>query len=435
METNNDPSSCKVLCQRQAILNYGKVWPSWEIHWDLPPDVTSEQVLAQHSVPNLLNKLKEDLPLQVFEHRGMYNWGEDVQECTETSLLTALGEAGKRNLSELDAALTSDNVPAVFHEFNPWRVTTLPDRLVRDLHSSQIRNATVIIRDVELGKHSHTYTVTKDVVPFVEPLLDKVFKVNPNATIFLDGREFEAHIIAAWLSHRPRYHQRVILLFYSFRYGGGEAFVDAVQQEKPALNWRETVAVTPVLFPEELPKLASQIGLGDLNEDDLYLGGRSWIYSMLSQKMRIVAVQIMMARVTFSQMKGSENLAVIRAFNADHAAVRLAHYVKNDPDVRAMCPYLKLSTGTRAYVFSSNMADGKRAYFGIDFISSRERQWETDQRKWIRRGYATPGNAAEIADWVISDRSEDDMAIWQWRRHGVERKVDFRCPHLDAGEV
>jgi len=153
-----------------------------------------------------------------------------VQECTNTSLLTALGEVGKRNLLELDVVLTSDKVPVVFHEFNPWRVTILSDTLVRDLHSSQIKNAIMIIRDVKLGKHSQTYTCMKDVVPFVEPLLDKVFEVNPNATIFLDGREFEAHISTAWLSHRPKYHQRVILLFYSFRYSGGEAFVDAVEQ-------------------------------------------------------------------------------------------------------------------------------------------------------------------------------------------------------------
>nr|WML69206.1 agrocinopine synthase [Agrobacterium sp.] [Nicotiana noctiflora] len=341
----------------------------------------------------------------------MYNWGEGVQECTKTSLLTALGNAGKRNLSELDIALTSDSVPTAFHEFNPWRVTLLPDTSVRALHSSQIENATVIIRDVELGKHSQTYTTTKDTVPFIEPLLDKIFETNPNATIFLDGREFEAHIIVAWLSHRPRFHQRDALLFYSFRYSDGEAFVDAVREEGPALNWRKTVAVTPVLFPEELPKLASQIGLGDLNEEHLYQGGRAWINSMLRQEMRTVAVQIMMARVQFSQMSGSEDLTVVRAFNADRAAVRLAYYVKNDPEVRGRHPHLKLSTGIRAYVFSSKLADGHRAYFGIDFKSSRERPWETDQRKYIRRGYATPGNAAEIVDWVISDRLEDDMAI------------------------
>nr|BAB16129.1 riorf10 [Rhizobium rhizogenes] len=125
-----------ILCQRKPFLVKGTCWPEWKLEWDLPNGVTADEVLARHSVPNLLERLEETLPLQVIEHRGMYNLGKRVQECTETSLLAALGEIGRRNLSELDAALSSDDVPIASHDFNLWRVSALPDQLVR--HSRQM---------------------------------------------------------------------------------------------------------------------------------------------------------------------------------------------------------------------------------------------------------------------------------------------------------
>ncbi|ASP89596.1 agrocinopine synthase (plasmid) [Sinorhizobium meliloti] len=365
----------------------------------------------------------------------MYDLGKGVQECTRTSVVAALGPAGKRNLTELDIALTCDNVPAAFHEFNPWRVSLLPDTLVRNLHSNEVQGAQVIIRDFVRGKHSETYTQTDDVIELIEPLLDHAFEVNPCATIFLDGREFEAHIITSWLSHRTKYHQRVILLFYTFKYANGKAFAEAVEQENPALSWRKTVALTPVIFPDELPKLAKHFGLGDFGVDDLYAAGKFWIDSILEQSMRTVAIQIMMARVKPCQIDGCHDPSVKKAFNADYAAVNLAKYVKNDPDVRQAYPHLKLSTGTRAYAFSSKIGHGEQGYFTMSLLSGREIPWETDERRYIRQGYATPGNAAEIADWVISDRSEDDMALWQWRDRGINREVDFRYPPLDAIEA
>lgn len=148
----------------------GTGWPRWEIQWDLPAGVTSDEVLARHSVPHLLERLEEQLPLQVIEHRGMYNLGKGVQECTETSLLTALGGMERRNLSELDTTLTSDNLPVVSHDFNTWRISTLPDRLIRELHSADVKNIPVIIREVSNGEITESYTVTNDIIPFLEPL-------------------------------------------------------------------------------------------------------------------------------------------------------------------------------------------------------------------------------------------------------------------------
>nr|QEG97126.1 hypothetical protein AgrTiCFBP2178_00001 [Agrobacterium tumefaciens] len=391
-------------------------------------------MLARHSVPHLLERLEEQLPLQVIEHRGMYNLGKGVQECTETSLLTALGGMERRNLSELDTTLTSDNLPVVSHDFNTWRISTLPDRLIRELHSADVKNIPVIIREVSNGEITESYTVTNDIIPFLEPLLDKVFDVNPGATFFLDGRDFEAHIITAWLSRRPKYRQRVVLLFYTFEYSSGEAFFDAVKQVSPEPDWRETVALMPVIFPQELPRLAKLIDLSDIAVEDLYEGGKIWIDSMLRQPMRVVAVHIVMARVKPEQLGLCDKPEIVRAFNADYAAVRLAYYVKDNPEVRKMRPHLKLATATRCYDFSAQLENGEKAEFSINIRTGRPMPRETDERKYIRRGYGIPGNAAAIADWVISDRSEDEMSFWEWRNKGVPRRVDHHCPHLDVIE-
>jgi hypothetical protein len=409
----------------------GTVWPDYKIEWDLPEGVSQEQVLAQHSAKNLLERLRETLPLQVWEHRGMYSWGAGIQECTLGSMITALGPVGQRNLSEFDAALTKDLQPAPFHEFNTWRVTELPDRLIRDMASSEVEGARIIIREVGPDGHTERYRRTEDTVVLTETALDKIFAINPEATIFLDAREFEAHLIVAWLSHRPRYHNRIVVLLYSFKYFDGDHFVEWVEKAEPAANWRETVAMTPVVFPEELPKMARFFGLGTTKEYDLFDGGKAWLNSFFKHTARWVAAQVMMSMVTEEQLEGSTDPEVIQAFTEQFAATRLGHYVKNDPDLREKLPYLKLSTGTRSYVYSS-LKNDERRYWGINFLTGRDREWETDPRKHIRYGYATPGKAAALADWIISDRSEDDMAIQQWRMRNIEPKVDFRCPHLDA---
>ncbi|WP_236762767.1 hypothetical protein [Agrobacterium tumefaciens] len=180
--------------------------------------------------------------------------------------------------------------------------------------------------------------------------------------------------------------------------------------------------------------MAKLIDLSDIAVEDLYEGGKIWIDSMLRQPMRVVAVHIVMARVKPEQLGLCDKPEIVRAFNADYAAVRLAYYVKDNPEVRKMRPHLKLATATRCYDFSAQLENGEKAEFSINIRTGRPMPRETDERKYIRRGYGIPGNAAAIADWVISDRSEDEMSFWEWRNKGVPRRVDHHCPHLDVIE-
>ncbi|MGN7714982.1 glycerophosphodiester phosphodiesterase family protein [Agrobacterium radiobacter] len=410
----------------------GTVWPAWTLHWDLPENVTPLEVLARHSVPRLLERLEENLALQVIEHRGMFNLGKRIQECTASSLLTALCKGG-RNLSELDVCLTLDNVPIVSHDLNTWRVSeNLGDKLFNKIHSSAIKDVPVIIREVSNGVIQDQYLETVDHIPFLDELLRKVFSANPDATIFLDGRNYEAHVIVAWLSHRPEYHQRVVVLFYTFEYLNGAAFVDAILKAQPASDWRKSIALMPAVFPEELCRLACLRQVTEPTVDDLYLAGKAWIDSILMQDMRIVAIHVVFSRVARNLLGQVIDKDVLLAFDSDEAAVRLAYYVKEDAMIRAKRPHLKFAAVNRCYDFAASLECGERGEFSIDIKTGRARRHETDERKHLRWRKGTPGNSATIADWVISDRSEDEMAVWEWRNQGIDREVSHLSPHLDV---
>jgi hypothetical protein len=88
---------------------------------------------------------------------------------------------------------------------------------------------------------------------------------------------------------------------------------------------------------------------------------------------------------------------------------------------------MKLGSGTRAYIFRSDISPSEKAYFTTDLWTGRPIRWSEDAWKLIRERRATPGNANRLinVDFVISDRPYGDMAIEQWRKIGIDRNADF----------
>lgn len=414
----------KFISQYAASPRAADVWPRVDFTWDLPDGLLPQEVIEQHSKPDLLLNWDDETPLQVVFHRGLYDQGAEVQEDSLSSLRIAL-QTG--NLVEIDIAITRDGHPIIAHELNTYRVTQLEDKLWSELYLHEIEDTPLIIRGYQGEDFTSTYRVTNDTVVTLATYLEVAFEVNPHATVLLDAREYHGHIIVDWLTHRPQYRDRVAVLFYSFKYRSGHAFAQAVDTSGATRNWRSTVALIPALFPETLPGLALENGAVDLNEDALFAAGRKWIDSMLSQQMRVVSFIMMMARVPPYEHSDAQNDdPVALAFAAEQAIVRIAGYIKST------YPSIKLSTGTRSYVYSSDIG-GEKGFFGIDLFTGRPRQWPVDARKRIHQGYAIPGNAAALADLVISDRPYDDMAIQQWRRRGINRKADFDFPPFNVG--
>lgn len=406
----------------------------------LPSDITIEEAIAKHSVPSLLTKLHLDLPLQVAEHRGRFNLGKGEQECSMPGMRNAVSMKSvfHSNFMEADMSFSFDKVPFVLHEFNLYRTCEI-DAQIQHMHSDDVKKYELLIRETRGRRHSKkSVRRTGEHIPTCEEYFDGAIEDNPGVTILADARDAEAGLAVAWLSHRPKYHQNVALLLYSFQIQNVDEFVKLVNAANPAPDWRATVALIPCVFPEELPKLAKQIGRGDIEKEDLLAGGKAWINGFLklnqpNERMRIIAMQSMISGVSCKQLPSSASDIVLRAFRSEEATMDLVSYIKHDPSVRAIFPHIKISTGTRAYVYSTKIkATGKRNYYGINLHSSQPRLWEKDERRFIRQGYAIPGNAAAHADWVISDRWEDDIAIAEWKERGIYPSVHFRCPHYDT---
>lgn len=406
----------------------------------LPSDITPEEAIAKHSVPNLLEKLHLDLPLQVAEHRGRFNLGKGEQECSMPGMRNAVAKTSEyhSNFMEADMSFSFDKVPFVLHEFNLYRTCEI-DQQIQHMHSDEVKKYELLVRETRGRRHSKTmFRKTGEKIPTCEEYFNGAIAENPGVTILADARDAEAGLAVAWLSHRPKFHQNVALLFYSFQIQNVEEFIKLVEASDPAPDWRKTVALIPCVFPEEMGKLATQIGRSNLEKSDLLEGGKAWINGFLKlnepdARMRVIAMQSMMSNVKCEQLPASVSETVLRAFRSEEAIMDLVDYIKTDPIVRRIYPHIKISTGTRAYVYSTKIKNtGKRNFYGINLHSSQPRIWENDDRRHIREGYALPGNAAKKADWVISDRWEDDISIVEWREKGVDPSVHFRCPHYDT---
>ncbi|MBO9112546.1 agrocinopine synthase [Agrobacterium sp. S2/73] len=363
----------------------------------------------------------------------MYNLGGGIQECTKAAILAAIGEGG-RNLCEIDVALTADGVPIVAHEFNVFRVAALDeDKPVKEFLSHEIVGRPVVIREIENGTISETnYRVTDQTINTLEDILDSALEVNPNATFFLDGREDEAHLIVAWLSYKRKYFGKVALLFYTFKYSNGDHFVQLVESASPKSGWRRNVYLMPMIFPKEMVRIAKDLGYFHLTAEEIYEAAKYWIDSVLAQDISIFAVQTMLSHVSEDELEDGATEEERVAFRSSEASTRLAFYIKFDPNVREARPNLKLSTGTRTYDFSA-VTHGRRLQFHNEFFTGREEAWETDRRHYIRCRQGTLGVPLlyDLPDLVISDRSEDDMALLAWKSVGIERAVDWHTPHLD----
>ncbi|PON34802.1 hypothetical protein PanWU01x14_341490 [Parasponia andersonii] len=74
------------------------------------------------------------------------------------------------------------------------------------------------------------FTTTDEKVVRLKTLLDSAFEVNKHATVRIDAHEKHAAPLVAWLSHKPIYHDRTVVIFYTYGYNSGSEFALAVNQ-------------------------------------------------------------------------------------------------------------------------------------------------------------------------------------------------------------
>lgn len=334
---------------------------------------------------------------------------------------------------EIDVKLTRDDQIIVVHDFGTKRVTNLPVQPWRELALHEVENAFLTIREIERGAFTDHYRVTHDRIITLDTFLKAAFKVNPHATIFVDTNEDETAIVVAWLSHNKHYLNHVAVMFYSHQYQTGQALSNAIDRAGAASDWRATVPLLPNLYPEELPVLAHVYGTLDLNYEALLDAGNTWIGGFVAEKMRIVAFLMLIANLDPNeQVTGPLTDPDALASATDRAAIHIMKHVSDQ------YPKVKLASGTRSYIFRSEITPSEHIYYTTDLWTGLPLCWPKDDAWWhIRKHRATPGNAARAIDLdlVISDRPFDDIALRQWRNIGIDRKVNFDFPLLNTRNV
>lgn len=336
------------------------------------------------------------------------------------------------NTIEIDVKLTR-NGPIVVHDFGKYRVTNLSDpgqdRPWSQHNLEDVVGTPLIIREVENGKFTEKFKVTGDTIVSLQDYLDIAFNLNPNATIFVDTNERQTAEIVAWFSHRPRYLNRIVVMFYSFQYPTGILLADAIDEAGADRNWRSAVRMLPNLYPEQLPVLARRHGTANLDYRALVQAGTRWMDELVDEMWVVGLVMLVAVPRQHEKITGFLTDPNAIALAGDRAAVDIMDYVRH------RYPNVKLGSGTRAYIFRSDTTPDKRTYYTTDLWTGLPQPWsEGDAWDIIRRLRATPGNAPSVTkvDFVISDRPFDDMAIAQWRLNGVDCIVDFDFPPLNA---
>ena len=209
--------------------------------------------------------------VQLVPHRGIPNYAKAIPDGSMEALRRAIiGKKGQGgNAVELDPLWIAGK-PYVMHNLigdqqtlfqGPWEIWAPGQPMPK-----------YIQQDVEGDEFTKRYVPTEiSIIPLMHCMWELLL-LNSAATIFLDGRNEDAAKLVALVSNHRVYHNNALVQLYPYTFRNGIEFVDSVGGLNPAINWKRTVAVAPVLNPDTLPKLAG-IGQTSLDYTALYTAG------------------------------------------------------------------------------------------------------------------------------------------------------------------
>lgn len=269
------------------------------------------------------------------------------------------------NMAEIDIVPTRDGDFIVAHDFTTIRTTLLGSRLWSEMSTEEAVGTPLLVPDLR----GNSLAFTRESVVTLETLLMKAFETNPKATIWIDAHEKHTALLVAWLSQRQIYHNRTVVIFYTFGYDHGEEFAITVEQAGATANWRETIALMPNILSGELSRLAKKYPPNlESHFTDLVEAGKRWFTSIFAQKMRVVVAFLKIAgigKVRVDDVLDPEGVEVLEAsrteggvssrfsFNPDHG-LDLHHL----PQHRHWRCHAKLRIQERRNVVQDRSLDG-----------------------------------------------------------------------------
>ncbi|KXN81725.1 hypothetical protein AN958_03788 [Leucoagaricus sp. SymC.cos] len=285
------PTCKQLLACPNAILAEKSRWRDFNVDSIAFPESKPHKTwIEAHSIPSLLTNWKPRMKLVIASHRGQFNTGGSIPENTPASFLMAI-KLGFHIL-EINIVFSKDNHLILGHNWNTQCTTLLPNQPWNTLLHKEIEGADIINCEVDIGQFKETFVVTDQKVTVLDCLLPQ-FAPYPEVTTFLDCCEDDGAKATAWVSHRPQYHENLIVQFYPYQHHDGFKFIKDVTQHNPATDWKKKVAIMPVLFPDQVEAIAERYFLAKgepkdkLTFDDLLMARKNWVDSMFAQGMHM----------------------------------------------------------------------------------------------------------------------------------------------------
>lgn len=411
------------------------------VEWDLPNGVNAKDVIAKHSMMNLVENWCGDWDhLQAIIHRGLYSFG-DLRHENSASADKAAFEAGF-NAIEVDIVSTKDGSFVINHDFSLDR-TTEYSGAVAAYTMTELRRVPLVVRTPEAGEYRNQTTITADRLQKALPALRELVLLNPHCSFFLDLREGDAPSFLAELSWDENLCKKCANIVYFFKEKNGGVFMDRIEKEGPHPDWAKRVGIVSMIYPEQLSEIADYQCQSKETVEDLCVAGMSYVQSFAfvarEKQFKMLAWQMMLPNINTTNyplsVEEADDPLNLKLMKEAQAITLLAQTIKNDEGIKEAHPFARIGTGTRSYNFSS-VVDGKRQYFSEDLFTGEPRLWPEGFKGQLKRACATPGVATQdgLAAYTISDRPEDDIVLAPCCGLSSGKLVGFENPILDLDQ-
>ncbi|MBP2568493.1 MULTISPECIES: hypothetical protein [Agrobacterium] len=225
----------------------------------------------------------------IIAHRGLPSMsakGEMAPECT----LLAFQWAYDLGLlcSEADSSVDARKAIHYFHDKNLIGWTSVRGAIAEtDISLLSHDQKQYVHYEIQDGQRTGEFQRTDQYIASLHDI-GKLIKRNPEQVLLDDCRDDDPPYVAAAVSHLPpQEREGHIVQILSFRIRDAKHFIQLVEQNDPAPDWKETVMIVPSPHPHALSIIAEKHG-SDMTVGNVVGPNWIWMKSFVDAGLRVV---------------------------------------------------------------------------------------------------------------------------------------------------